>query len=113
MDFLKLKVNCKYLDSCYIAKSVKCSLYKYSFSVQYFLLSLENPEVIYAQVGGTVTLLRDKVEGNADNVYVNWYRGSDTTPTISRNPQSQSGEKHVFEFMHFHSTVIIRLSCLM
>ncbi len=46
--------------------------------------------VIYAQVGGTVILPRHKVEGNAakDNVYVNWYRGSDTKPTISKNPQS-------------------------
>lgn len=97
-----------------MVNNVKCSLYKHSFSVQYVLLSSDNPEVIYAQVGGTVTLLRHRVEGNADNVYVNWFRGSDTTPTIMRNPQSgiQKGEMHVFEFMHFHSIVIIRLSCL-
>uniref|UniRef100_A0A673LAG8 Uncharacterized LOC107717420 n=1 Tax=Sinocyclocheilus rhinocerous TaxID=307959 RepID=A0A673LAG8_9TELE len=38
-----------------------------------FLKAQENPVVIYAQVGGTVTLPRYRVEGNADNVYVNWY----------------------------------------
>uniref|UniRef100_A0A672KBE4 Ig-like domain-containing protein n=1 Tax=Sinocyclocheilus grahami TaxID=75366 RepID=A0A672KBE4_SINGR len=53
-----------------------------------FLKAQENPVVIYAQVGGTVTLQRYRVEGNADNVYVNWYRGSDTIPTIMKNPQS-------------------------
>lgn len=70
--------------------------------------------VIYAQIGGTVTLPRVKVEENENNVYVNWYRGSENTPTIMKNPQSgiQRGEMNVFEFMHFHSTVIIRLSCL-
>uniref|UniRef100_A0A672KH98 Ig-like domain-containing protein n=1 Tax=Sinocyclocheilus grahami TaxID=75366 RepID=A0A672KH98_SINGR len=66
-----------------------------------FLKAQENPVVIYAQVGGTVTLQRYRVEGNADNVYVNWYRGSDTIPTIMKNPQSgiQKGEIHVFQFI--------------
>uniref|UniRef100_A0A673LAI5 Uncharacterized LOC107717420 n=1 Tax=Sinocyclocheilus rhinocerous TaxID=307959 RepID=A0A673LAI5_9TELE len=71
-----------------MTKGMKCNLYKHSFSVQSVLLSSENPVVIYAQVGGTVTLPRYRVEGNADNVYVNWYRGSDTIPTITKNPQS-------------------------
>ncbi len=73
-----------------MAKSVKCSVHNNYFSVQSVLLVSENSVVIYAQVGGTVTLPRYKVEGNAakDNVYVNWYRGSDTKPTISKNPQS-------------------------
>ncbi|XP_016357182.1 CD4-1 molecule isoform X2 [Sinocyclocheilus anshuiensis] len=53
-----------------------------------FLKAQENPVVIYAQVGGTVTLPIYRVEGNAGNVYVNWYRGSDTIPTITKNPQS-------------------------
>ncbi|XP_058602964.1 CD4-1 molecule isoform X1 [Onychostoma macrolepis] len=50
----------------------------------------DNSVVIYAQVGGTVTLPRDKIEGTGgkDNLYVNWYRGSDTDTTISKNPQS-------------------------
>uniref|UniRef100_A0A672KFH2 Ig-like domain-containing protein n=1 Tax=Sinocyclocheilus grahami TaxID=75366 RepID=A0A672KFH2_SINGR len=70
-----------------MTKGMKCSLYKHYFSVQSVVLSSENPVVIYAQVGGTVTLQRYRVEGNADNVYVNWYRGSDTIPTIMKNPQ--------------------------
>ncbi|XP_042596528.1 CD4-1 molecule [Cyprinus carpio] len=53
-----------------------------------FLNAQENPMVIYAQIGGTVTLPRVKVEENENNVYVNWYRGSENTPTIMKNPQS-------------------------
>uniref|UniRef100_A0A8C1IK90 CD4-1 molecule n=1 Tax=Cyprinus carpio TaxID=7962 RepID=A0A8C1IK90_CYPCA len=73
-----------------------------------FLKAQENPEVIYAQVGGNVILPRENIKGD---VYVNWYRGKDINITISRNPQSgiQRGEMHVFKFMHFHSTVIIHV----
>ncbi|XP_067259724.1 uncharacterized protein [Chanodichthys erythropterus] len=52
-----------------------------------FLKAQESPMVIYAQIGGTVTLPRDS-SVNAPNVYVNWFRGSDENPTISRNPQA-------------------------
>lgn len=57
------------------------------------LKAQENHEVIYAQVGGTVTLPRDKIEQKDDNIktqdiYVNWYRDSESSPTINRNPQS-------------------------
>ncbi|XP_043116010.1 CD4-1 molecule [Puntigrus tetrazona] len=51
-----------------------------------FLRAQENPEVIYAQVGGTVILPRYKIEGTEDNLYVNWNRENEET--ISRNPQS-------------------------
>lgn len=70
-------------------------------------LSSENHEVIYAQVGGTVTLPRDKIEQKDDNIktqdiYVNWYRDSESSPTINRNPQSiNKGEMHVFTFVFF------------
>uniref|UniRef100_A0A9J7YU62 CD4-1 molecule n=1 Tax=Cyprinus carpio carpio TaxID=630221 RepID=A0A9J7YU62_CYPCA len=50
-----------------------------------FLKAQENPEVIYAQVGGNVILPRENIKGD---VYVNWYRGKDINITISRNPQS-------------------------
>ncbi|XP_026140315.1 CD4-1 molecule [Carassius auratus] len=53
-----------------------------------FLSAQERPIVIYAQTGGTVTLQRVKIEGNENNIYVNWYRGSESTPTITKNPQS-------------------------
>ncbi|XP_059423018.1 CD4-1 molecule [Carassius carassius] len=53
-----------------------------------FLDAQEKPIVIYAQIGGTVTLQRVKLEGNENNIYVNWYRGSESTPTIMKNPQS-------------------------
>ncbi|XP_026084483.1 uncharacterized protein LOC113059967 [Carassius auratus] len=51
-----------------------------------FLKAQENPDVIYAQVGGTVTLPRKDIK--AENVYVNWYRGNNESITIARNPQS-------------------------
>ncbi|XP_048010166.1 uncharacterized protein LOC125244178 isoform X2 [Megalobrama amblycephala] len=51
-----------------------------------FLKAQESPIVIYAQIGGAVTIPRDS-SITADNVYVNWYRGSDKSPIISRNPQ--------------------------
>ncbi|CAM4699492.1 unnamed protein product [Leuciscus chuanchicus] len=52
-----------------------------------FLKAQESHTVVYAQIGGTATLPR-QAWGSKDNVYVNWYRGSDNNPTISRNPQS-------------------------
>ncbi|KAK2903182.1 hypothetical protein Q8A67_007895 [Cirrhinus molitorella] len=55
--------------------------------ISLFVGFLKAQEVIYAQVGGIVTLPRDKVEKDV-SVYVNWFRGSDTSPTIMRNPQS-------------------------
>lgn len=97
-----------------MAKSMKWSLYKHSSSDRCVLLSSESPIVIYAQIGGTVTIPRD-LSVQAENVYVNWFRGSDAKPAISRNPQSgiQMGEMDVFtEFMPFFSTIIIRLPCL-
>ncbi|XP_016319603.1 uncharacterized protein LOC107671215 [Sinocyclocheilus anshuiensis] len=53
--------------------------------ISLFVGFLKAQEVIYAQVGGTVTLPRENVE--AGNAYVNWYRGNDKFITISRNPQ--------------------------
>uniref|UniRef100_A0A673IYC1 Uncharacterized LOC107755530 n=1 Tax=Sinocyclocheilus rhinocerous TaxID=307959 RepID=A0A673IYC1_9TELE len=72
--------------------------------ISLFVGFLKAQEVIYAQIGGTVTLPRENIE--AGNAYVNWYRGNDEFITISRNPQGgiQRGEMHDFEFMHFHST---------
>ncbi|XP_051720528.1 CD4-1 molecule isoform X5 [Ctenopharyngodon idella] len=52
-----------------------------------FLKAQESPIVIYAQIGGTVTIPRDS-SVQAENVYVNWFRGSDAKPAVSRNPQS-------------------------
>ncbi|XP_056331289.1 CD4-1 molecule [Danio aesculapii] len=58
------------------------------------LKAQENHEVIYAQVGGTVTLPREKIEQTKNkniktqDIYVNWYNGSEDSPTINRNPQS-------------------------
>lgn len=86
-----------------MVKSMTWSLYKHSSSDRCVLLSSESPIVIYAQIGGSVTIPRDS-SVNAPNVYVNWYRGSDKNLTISRNPQGgiQLGEMHVFtEFMSF------------
>ncbi|XP_048009362.1 uncharacterized protein LOC125243632 [Megalobrama amblycephala] len=51
-----------------------------------FLKAQETHTVIYAQIGGAVTIPRDS-SVTADNVYVNWYRGSDKKLVISRNPQ--------------------------
>ncbi|ROI36437.1 hypothetical protein DPX16_11378 [Anabarilius grahami] len=51
-----------------------------------FLKAQESPIVIYAQIGGTVTIPRDS-SVNAANVYVNWFHGSDKRLVISRNPQ--------------------------
>ncbi|XP_051576769.1 uncharacterized protein LOC127453958 isoform X2 [Myxocyprinus asiaticus] len=52
-----------------------------------FLKAQGSPMVIYAQEGGTVTLPRDKTV-TAENVYVNWYYGSEVkAEVISRNPQ--------------------------
>ncbi|XP_048010152.1 uncharacterized protein LOC125244174 [Megalobrama amblycephala] len=51
-----------------------------------FLKAQESPIVIYAQIGGNVTIPRDS-SVTADNVYVNWFRASDKNVTISRNPQ--------------------------
>ncbi|KAK9960761.1 hypothetical protein ABG768_008596 [Culter alburnus] len=69
-----------------MVKSMTWSLYKHSSSDRCVLLSSESPIVIYAQIGGSVTIPRDS-SITADNVYVNWYRGSDKNLTISRNPQ--------------------------
>lgn len=52
-----------------------------------FLKAQESHIVILAQIGGTATLPRS-MWGNKENVYVNWFRGLDTNPTITRNPQS-------------------------
>nr|BAF94326.1 CD4-like protein [Carassius langsdorfii] len=51
--------------------------------ISLFVGFLKAQEVIYAQVGGTVTLPREKKD--SENVYVNWYRGNNLT--LSRNPQ--------------------------
>ncbi|XP_073781490.1 CD4-1 molecule isoform X2 [Danio rerio] len=56
------------------------------------LKAQESQEVIYAQVGGTVTLPRDKIErkdGNikTQDIYVNWFLDSENTLIINRNPQ--------------------------
>ncbi|XP_016427893.1 uncharacterized protein LOC107755530 [Sinocyclocheilus rhinocerous] len=53
--------------------------------ISLFVGFLKAQEVIYAQIGGTVTLPRENIE--AGNAYVNWYRGNDEFITISRNPQ--------------------------
>ncbi|XP_059364690.1 uncharacterized protein LOC132103606 [Carassius carassius] len=54
--------------------------------ISLFVGFLKAQEVIYAQVGGTVTLPREEIK--AENVYVNWYRGNNESITIARNPQS-------------------------
>nr|ACU30713.1 CD4-like protein [Ctenopharyngodon idella] len=58
-----------------------------SLLVRFLKAQAESPIVIYAQIGGTVTIPRD-LSVQAENVYVNWFRGSDAKPAISRNPQS-------------------------
>lgn len=66
-----------------------------------FSLSSEPEMEFYAQAGGTVTLPRYTNDGTFNDspdgtrkVYVNWFRGSEKTPLISRNPQGgiQGGE---------------------
>lgn len=111
MDFSTRKVSCKYLDSCYMVKSMKCSLFKHSSSDWCALLSSESHIVVYAQIGGTATLSRD-VWGNKDNVYVNWYRGSDQIPTISRNPQSGNlkGEMHTVLRQHNNQATVLDIT---
>ncbi|XP_056619374.1 CD4-1 molecule [Triplophysa dalaica] len=55
-----------------------------------FLKAEEANVEIYAQAGGKVILQRDTHGGtlkNSPNVYVNWFRGSEKTPIISKNPQ--------------------------
>lgn len=61
----------------------------------YVPLLSETEIEIYAQAGGTVTIQRDTYRGTvvdssdgSRKVYVNWYRGSEISALISRNPQS-------------------------
>lgn len=69
---------------------------------------------IYAQAGGKVILQREKhgqtVE-NLPNVYVNWFRGSEKTPIISRNPQAgiPGAETNVFDTFFAYATIISRV----
>lgn len=86
---------------------MKCSLYKHSSSDRCVLLSSESHVVVYAQIGGTTTLPRH-AWGNKDNVYVNWYRGSDNDPTISRNPQK--GEMHTVLRNHNNQATVFDIT---
>jgi len=92
-----LKAQGKLQISCYMAKSMRCSLYKHSSSHRCVLLSSEI--VVYAQIGGTAILPKGAfvIPNTVSSLYVNWYRGLDSTnPIISKNPQSgiQKGEMH-------------------
>ncbi|KAI7806269.1 CD4-1 molecule isoform X2 [Triplophysa rosa] len=73
-----------------------------------FLKAEETEEEIYAQAGGTVTLQRETYAGTVKDspdgtskIYVNWVRGSEQTPFISRNPHGgiQGKEKTRFSFL--------------
>ncbi|KAI2655352.1 hypothetical protein H4Q32_017736 [Labeo rohita] len=79
--------------------------------ISLFVGFIKAQEVIYAQLGGTVTLPREKVEGNADSVYVNWFRGSDPNPAISKNPQSGiQKEKEIKTHAHLLDDFSLQIS---
>ncbi|KAA0703151.1 hypothetical protein E1301_Tti010741 [Triplophysa tibetana] len=63
-----------------------------------FLNAEEANVEIYAQAGGKVILQREthgRTLENLRDVYVNWFRGSEKTPIISRNPQGgKQGKEH-------------------
>lgn len=71
--------------------------------IVFFFIQKKEVE-LYAQAGGTVIVPRNTNKGTFEDssddstkLYVNWYRGSEEAPFISRNPNGviQGGETDV------------------
>ncbi|XP_026854945.2 CD4-1 molecule [Electrophorus electricus] len=75
-------------------------------------ISAEEPEVIFAQVGGSVTLPR-KAWSSKTELYVHWYFGTDEQPLILRTPHiplKKGSQKYWQDRLSFSSDLSLFIS---